>query len=320
MVVRFGFSRHRGPRRDWQQLARLTGLLVIMGQPSIVVQPSQPGGLSPFPQTRPIEGSLLSSELRALGTLPTQLQPTSPSWNFTATAAVPGLQPISGLRMNGVDQVLWDSALQGIGDLSWDAQSGPAPASLAAPSPDALRLPGFATDVAAGSTAHAAAVGGGVINAGAAPNPNLAVLGQIDDQASMDSKQSEPSVMARYAGASPENLQTVCDSQIPAQFQSGGEFWSTQGTSAIPVQVSSPQFSFAAYGNVAGPGQTDLGPFGTPSNLAAPGPEIAWCQAPPVPFYMSSPLARRAFWTPFALLLVGIAVLWSSRGIRLPRM
>jgi hypothetical protein len=112
------------------------------------------------------------------------------------------------------------------------------------------------------------------------------------------------------AGA-PAGIQMVC-AGLPWQLQAGGEFWSTQAVSVTPVQLPWGQFASNPLGD---PTQ---GPSGHPSNVSAPGPAGAWCRPPSVPFAQSSPLMSRTFWTPIGIVLLGIVVLWLSRGVKLP--
>ena len=112
------------------------------------------------------------------------------------------------------------------------------------------------------------------------------------------------------AGA-PAGIHMVCEG-LPWQLQAGGEFWNTQAVSVTPVQFPWGQFASNALGD---PTQ---GPSGHPSNVSAPDPAGAWCRPPAVPFAQSSPLMSRTFWMPIGIVLLGIAVLWLSRGVKLP--
>jgi hypothetical protein len=101
-------------------------------------------------------------------------------------------------------------------------------------------------------------------------------------------------------------IQVVCE-QLVQQLQAGGNYWNTQAISGPPAQFA-----------VNSPADPTRGPSGDPPNLSRRGPAGAWCRPPPVPFADSSPLAGRAFWTPIAVVLLGVAVFWLSRGVRLP--
>lgn len=98
----------------------------------------------------------------------------------------------------------------------------------------------------------------------------------------------------------------VCE-QLPQQLQAFGEYWNNHSVAGPPVRLSA---------NISA--DPVRGPSGDPSNLPWPGPAGAWCRPLPLPFADSSPLASRAFWTPVAFVLFGIAVLWLSRGVKLP--
>jgi hypothetical protein len=95
--------------------------------------------------------------------------------------------------------------------------------------------------------------------------------------------------------------------QLAEQLQTGGEHWNTISTSSTPVQLTA---------NI--PAHPIQGSTGYLYNLASQGPAGAWCRPGPLPFAYSGPLANRAFWTPIAVVLFGVAVLWLSRGIKLP--
>lgn len=112
------------------------------------------------------------------------------------------------------------------------------------------------------------------------------------------------------AGA-PAGIEMVCEG-LPWQLQAGGEFWNTQAVSVTPIQFPWGQFASNALGD---PTQ---GPSGHPSNVSAPGPAGAWCRPSSMPFAQSSPLMSRTFWMPIGIVLLGIAVLWLSRGVKLP--
>jgi hypothetical protein len=93
--------------------------------------------------------------------------------------------------------------------------------------------------------------------------------------------------------------------QLAEQLQTGGEHWNTNSASSPPVQLAA---------NI--PAYSIQGPTGYLSNL--PSQEGAWCRPGPLPFAYSGPLANRAFWTPILVVLFGVAVLWLSRGVKLP--
>lgn len=108
------------------------------------------------------------------------------------------------------------------------------------------------------------------------------------------------------ATPTPAAIPTVCE-QLPQQLQAFTEYWNNHSVSGPPVQLA-----------VNLPTDPVRGPSGDPANLHWPGPPGAWCPPSPLPFTDSSPLANRAFWTPVAFLLSCVAVLWLSRGFRLP--
>jgi hypothetical protein len=112
----------------------------------------------------------------------------------------------------------------------------------------------------------------------------------------------------RLVGAvGPEAVARAVCEQVPQQLQASGLYWNDHSVGGPPVR-------FAA--SVS----TDpiRGPSGDPANLRWPGPVGEWCRPPALPFGDSSPLANRAFWTPIVFVLLGVAVLWLSRGVRLP--
>jgi hypothetical protein len=97
--------------------------------------------------------------------------------------------------------------------------------------------------------------------------------------------------------------QAACE-ELALQLQSAGKYWNGQTISGMPGLLSANSVAVSAGGNS--------------SNLSPEGRAGAWCRPAPVPFAESSPLASRAFWQPFAVLLFGVVVFWLSRGIRLP--
>jgi hypothetical protein len=108
---------------------------------------------------------------------------------------------------------------------------------------------------------------------------------------------------ARTASAeAPARIRTACE-----QLQTGAEHSNTISTSTLPVQLAA---------NI--PAQLSEGSTGYPSDLPSQGLAGAWCRPAPLPFVYSGPLANPAFWTPIAVVLFGVAVLWLSRGVNLP--
>ena len=133
------------------------------------------------------------------------------------------------------------------------------------------------------------------------------------DNSGLDANDSPVSAGRRAAWG---GSQAVCGSdQLAMRLQAGGGFWTSQAVSGAPVGLPLGVFTASAPAN-ANP--LALGPGGDRSNLSPPGPAGAWCRPLPVPFARSSPLASRIFWTPVAIVLVAVAVFWSSRGVKMP--
>jgi len=111
-------------------------------------------------------------------------------------------------------------------------------------------------------------------------------------------------------------IQSVCgDDQLERRLQTGGEFWSGQAASAMPVQFPPGLFTGPVeVGNPLG----GLGPKGNPTNLPAPGPAGGWCRPPHGPFSDSSPLEDRIFWIGVGVVLTSLLVFLLSRGMKLP--
>jgi hypothetical protein len=100
----------------------------------------------------------------------------------------------------------------------------------------------------------------------------------------------------------PAWIRTACE-----QLQTGADHSNTISTSSLPVQLAA---------NI--PAQLSQGSAGYMSDLPSQGLAGAWCRPAPLPFVYSGPLANPAFWTPIAVVLCGVAVLWLSRGVNLP--
>lgn len=81
-----------------------------------------------------------------------------------------------------------------------------------------------------------------------------------------------------------------------------------------PISTSNLSVQLAA--NI--PAQLSQGSTGYPSDRSPQALAGAWCRPAPSPFAYSGPLSNRAFWTPIAVVLFGIGVLWLSRGVKLP--
>lgn len=305
MVVRLAVTMCRR-RSTWQMLPGVTALLA-----GIAIQPPQFGSVSlssPGLQPRGIEGLLRQAQPRA--TL---------DGIFAPPAALPGLQ------LRGIEGLLWDSELRAFAELPWKTQLG------AAPFGD-FGLPGANGFTIGGGEAPGAAAAGWpnpssslVFGQGAIGSTEMQGFGStisrlVDGSAGTDEFGVGRGPVPRARGAALGSIQIMCDAQLPAQLQVGGEFWSAQAVSAAPVQFPPREFTGNLLANPDSLGDPTLGPSGDRSNLSPPGPAGAWCRPPPVPFAYSSPLAGRVFWTPFALILAAMAVLWLSRGVRLPRL
>jgi hypothetical protein len=95
--------------------------------------------------------------------------------------------------------------------------------------------------------------------------------------------------------------------QLGDQLQTGGRRWNRISTSNTPVQLAENASAHRIQGSIS-----------YPSNLPSQSPGAAWCRPGPLQFASSGPLANPAFWTPIAVVLFGVAVLWLSRGVNLP--
>ena len=117
------------------------------------------------------------------------------------------------------------------------------------------------------------------------------------------------SALTAWEGA-PTWTRIACEQlaeQLAEQLQTGGEHGNKNSASSMPVQLAA---------NI--PAHSIQGSTGYLSNLPSQGPAGAWCRPGPLPFAYSGPLANRAFWTPILVVLFGVAVLWLSRGVKLP--
>lgn len=122
-----------------------------------------------------------------------------------------------------------------------------------------------------------------------------------------------PTITGAVAG----RIQAVCtDNQLMKRLQSGGEFWTAQTVSAVPVRLG--QGEFAALERTNSLSDPIQGPGGDRSNLAAPGPPGGWCRPNSVPFTKIDPLASRAFWVPVSIVFVAVVVFLLSRGVKMP--
>jgi hypothetical protein len=120
-------------------------------------------------------------------------------------------------------------------------------------------------------------------------------------------------------GADPSGIRAVCsDNQTAMRLQAGGTFRPAQVRTAAPVQLPPGVFGGRSLDINNSLGDPIDGPSGDRANLPPRGPTGAWCLPGPVPFSQSSPLASRAFWTPFALAFVGVVVFLLSRGAKIP--
>ena len=115
-----------------------------------------------------------------------------------------------------------------------------------------------------------------------------------------------PTGIGPTVAAAPEGVSWYGCEQAPGQVRTGGRYWSTQRSVSLAAMLAP---------NV--PGDPVEGPNGDPSNLLAEGRAGAWCQPRPLPFADSSPLARRNFWLPLAILLTGGGLFVLTRGVRL---
>jgi hypothetical protein len=120
-------------------------------------------------------------------------------------------------------------------------------------------------------------------------------------------------------GADPSGIRPVCNNNKTAmRLQAGGDFRPAQIPSAAPVQFPRGVFIGSSLDVTNSQDDPIDGPSGDRANLPPPGPAGAWCLPAPVPFSQSSPLASRAFWTPFILAFGGIVVFVLSRGVKIP--
>jgi hypothetical protein len=120
-------------------------------------------------------------------------------------------------------------------------------------------------------------------------------------------------------GAASSGIHAVCrNNQTAMRLQAGGYFRPAQVSTAAPVQFPLGVFTGTSRNVSNSLGDPIDGPSGDRTNLPPPGPVGAWCLPAPVPFSQSSPLASRAFWTPFALVFVGVVVFLLSRGVKIP--
>jgi hypothetical protein len=114
-------------------------------------------------------------------------------------------------------------------------------------------------------------------------------------------------------------IHPICDeNQLPKRLQAGMEFWDAQARSIAPVQLPSGIFAASSLLNANFLGDPISGPSGERSNLPSPGPAGAWCRPGPVPFFESSPLARRVLWMPVIVILAIFVLFWLSRGMKMP--
>jgi hypothetical protein len=133
-------------------------------------------------------------------------------------------------------------------------------------------------------------------------------------------------------------IHPICqDNKEATRLQAGGKFFTAPAVNAGPVQfppgvftgmalrsanfLSDPMLDPSGRGSDSAsvyPSDPTLSPTGDPTNVPPPGAAGSWCRPPPVPFAESSPLESRTLWIIGAIMLVGLAVFWLSRGINLP--
>jgi len=134
------------------------------------------------------------------------------------------------------------------------------------------------------------------------------------EQFAVDSSRAAPTFRRAPFGG----IQPVCggDDQLPVRPPAGGNFWTSQGMSASPVQFPPGVFT-GSVKNVLG--DPIFGPAGHPTNVRSPNTAAGgWCRPLPVPLWERSPLASRSFWIPISILAVGVVVFWLSRGVKMP--
>jgi hypothetical protein len=105
-----------------------------------------------------------------------------------------------------------------------------------------------------------------------------------------------------------ENINIVCGGRLARRLQAGGEFWSAQAISGVPMQFPTGEFGGNLVGSTSSVGNSGFLVVGDGrANVAQPGSAGSWCRPPPTLFFKTSPLARIVFWVPIAVLVTAAA-------------
>jgi len=114
----------------------------------------------------------------------------------------------------------------------------------------------------------------------------------------------------------------ICsEDHVGGKLETGGEFWKEDSGAGLGGARSAP--AEFPRGVLAGPVMLasplhGLGPNGERSNLVAAGLAGGWCLSGREPFLMSSPIEGDLLWIALSIVLCALAVMWLSRGARLP--
>jgi hypothetical protein len=254
-----------------------------------------PGALSPpdFDPAAALFSSLLSYE--AMRTIA-----PNTFGDFVSALPVPGQGLSSAFGTSGMSAVAPMSSVEGI-DPDVAAMLSGAVSSVASG-----QLGGAAGG--GGGSGGGASVGGGIGSSSSGVNVTGAVVGSPGG--AVIGSPGTLSAISNGAGIAP----TCGANEVSTRLQAGGQYWSGQAVSAAPVQFPPGVFAGMEGGNPLG----DLGPTGSPTNIAPQGAAGAWCVPPPTPFSESSPLESHVLWIAFILVGGGILVFFLSRGVHRP--
>lgn len=232
-------------------------------------------------------------------------RPVSNLAHYGDISWLPGWQ-----QARGIDALLWDSELRSIGMTPLQTQSITPILNDKFTASPFLPIPLWSSVNGQGTTALPA------IRA-ASPEKGLsdATLPPEHEDALALRSIPEP----RSLTAAPQSIHVLCDAQLPKLLQAGGSFWRSRAVNIAPSVLPPGELTKSPFPNPESLGDRAFAPSANRSNLPLPGREGTWCRPPPVLFVQSSPLATYKFWAPFILIGAAAAVLWMSRGVRMPR-
>jgi hypothetical protein len=215
-----------------------------------------------------------------------------------------------GLQDGAANRLLPSMQLRAIEGLAGGSQAQPI-----SPTANGTSLSPIGTSDSASSAAFGWSETGLLQTQGLEPVAYQLLVGTVSGDAGIFGLGDDSSAPTIDRAAS-SGIHAVCsDNQMAMRLQAGGSF---RVPHAAPVQFPPGPFAGSSREVTNPVGDPVDGPSGDRANLSPEGPTGAWCRPPAVPFAQSSPLASRAFWTPFALVFVVIVVFVLSRGVKIP--